>query len=208
MIGIIKKKIEQNPKMKNLALRLMIPKNQARPRFWVQLLINPFIHKRGSASIIRSRTRMDVFPFNGFTLGSNSTIEDFATINNGMGDVHIGKHSRVGIGSVVIGPVTIEDQVIIAQNVVISAMNHGYEDPTIPIRQQPCSSSLITVKKDSWIGANAVITAGITIGMHAVVAGGSVVTRDVPDFTVVAGNPARIIKRYNKETSSWERVTA
>ncbi|UCJ10232.1 acyltransferase [Chitinophaga pendula] len=183
-----------------------MPKHQARPRTWVRWFVNPFVHKKGKQSSIRRRTRMDVLPFNGFTLGNYSTIEDFATVNNGMGAVTIGDHVRVGIGNVIIGPVTIGNHVIMAQNIVVSALNHGYTDPHTPISLQPCTTGEIVIGEDSWIGANAVITAGVHIGKHAVVAGGSVVTKDVPPYTIVAGNPARIIKQYNPDTQTWDRV--
>jgi acetyltransferase-like isoleucine patch superfamily enzyme len=149
---------------------------------------------------------MDVLPFNKFSLGKNSTIEDFSVVNNGMGNVHIGDNSRIGISNVLIGPVNIGNHVIIAQNVVMSGLNHGYEDIHTPIRLQPCTTSPITIGNDSWIGANAVITAGVQIGKHVIVAAGSVVTKNVPDFSIVAGNPARIIKQYNEITQSWEKV--
>jgi acetyltransferase-like isoleucine patch superfamily enzyme len=202
----IKQKLKSDPRLKELAIRMIMPKNQARPRKWVQWFVNPFIHKKGKGTIIRRRTRMDVFPFNTFTIGHHSTIEDFATVNNGMGNVIIGNHVQVGISNVLIGPVTICDYVIIAQNVVMSGLNHGYEDPAVPIALQKCTTGEIVIGAESWIGANAVITAGTKIGEHAVVAGGSVVTKDVPPFCVVAGNPARIIKRYNPDKKIWEKV--
>lgn len=202
----LKSKIKDNPRLKALTLYLLMPKHQARPRTWVRWFVNPFIHKKGKQSLIRRRTRMDVLPFNGFSLGSYSTIEDFATVNNGMGAVIIGDHVRVGIGNVIIGPVTIGNHVIMAQNIVVSALNHGYTDPNTPISLQPCTTGEIVIGEDSWIGANAVITAGVHIGKHAVVAGGSVVTKDVPPYTIVAGNPARIIKQYNPDTQTWDRV--
>jgi acetyltransferase-like isoleucine patch superfamily enzyme len=185
---------------------MLMPKNQAKPRLWVRLIVNPFIHKKGKGAIIRRYSRLDVFPFNAFTLGSGSVIEDFATVNNGMGDVYIGNHVQIGLGNVIIGPVTIADNVIIAQNVVMSGLNHGYQDVSIPIGMQPCTTNEIYVGADSWIGANAVLTAGVRIGEHAVVAAGAVVTKDVPAFSVVAGNPARVIKLFNAETKLWERV--
>ncbi|ASZ13134.1 MULTISPECIES: DapH/DapD/GlmU-related protein [Chitinophaga] len=202
----LKSKIKDNPRLKALTLYLLMPKHQARPRTWVRWFVNPFVHKKGKQSSIRRRTRMDVLPFNGFTLGNYSTIEDFATVNNGMGAVTIGDHVRVGIGNVIIGPVTIGNHVIMAQNIVVSALNHGYTDPHTPISLQPCTTGEIVIGEDSWIGANAVITAGVHIGKHAVVAGGSVVTKDVPPYTIVAGNPARIIKQYNPDTQTWDRV--
>jgi len=133
-------------------------------------------------------------------------IEDFSTINNGVGPVVIGDHTLIGIGCVVIGPVTFGHNIILAQNIVISGLNHNYEDPDLPIVQQNVYTKLIRIEDDCWIGANAVITAGVTIGKHSVVAAGSVVTKDVPPFSIAAGNPAKIIKQYNAETKSWERT--
>lgn len=195
--------VKNNPKLKALTLRLLMPSNQARPRWWVKVFLNPFIHKKGKNSLIRKRTRMDILPFNNFSLGSNSTIEDFSVINNGMGGVTIGDGTRVGISNTIIGPVTIGNNVIIAQNVVVSALNHGYADITTPIRLQACSTSEVTIGDDSWIGANAVITSGVRIGKHVVVAAGSVVTKSTPDFCIVAGNPAKIIKIYDPTQAAW-----
>src|ERR1700734_3128590 len=92
--------IKSNPALKRLALRLLMPANEHRPRLWVRLFLNPFKHKRGKGSIIRSRTRMDVFPFNQFNIGAKSVIEDFATINNGVGDILIGYNTIIGLGNV------------------------------------------------------------------------------------------------------------
>lgn len=199
-------KIKADPKLKALVLRLLMPKNQARPRLWVRAFVNPFKHKKGKNATIRRSTRMDVMPFNDFVLGDNSTIEDFATVNNGMGAVRIGNNSRIGISCVVIGPVTVGNYVILAQNIVMSGLNHGYEDINTPISLQKCTTKEIVIEDESWIGANAVVTAGVRIGKHSVVAAGSVVTKDVPPYSIVAGNPARVIKRYNQETKLWERV--
>lgn len=202
----IKDNIKSNPRLKQLTLRLLMPAHQARPRAWVKWLVNPFFHKKGKGAVIRRRTRMDVLPFQPFVLGDYSTIEDFATVNNGMGPVIIGAHVRVGIGNVLIGPVSIGNHVIIAQNVVMSGLNHGYDDPDTPIALQPCTVAEINIGDDCWIGANSVITAGVQVGRHSVVAGGSVVTRDVPPYSIVAGNPAKVIKQYNPQTKIWEKV--
>ena len=148
---------------------------------------------------------MDVFPFNKFVLGKGSTIEDFACVNNALGDVFVGNKSRVGLGNTIIGPVTIGNNVNIAQNVVMSGLNHGYEDPHTPPREQPCTTATIEIGDDCWIGANAVVTAGVKIGKHCVVAAGSTVTKDVPPSCVVAGTPAKILRRYNPQTGEWER---
>jgi acetyltransferase-like isoleucine patch superfamily enzyme len=140
-------------------------------------------------------------------LGNNSTIEDFCTINNGVGDVLIGDRTRIGMSNVLIGPVTIGNDVMLAQNIVLSGLNHGYEDITIVPHKQPVTKKKITIEDEVWIGANVVIVAGVTVGKHAVIAAGSIVTKDIPPYSVAVGNPARVIKKYNNQTGNWERIT-
>lgn len=199
-------RIKANPKLKQLVLNAMMPKNQSRPRLWVKLFLNPFKHKRGKNSRICKHTRMDVMPFNNFVLGEDSTIEDFCTVNNGVGDVLIGDRTRIGISNVLIGPVTIGNDVMFAQNIVLSGLNHGYQDITISPHNQPVTKNKITIEDEVWIGANSVVVAGVTIGKHSVIAAGSVVTKDIPSYSVAVGNPAIVIKQYNHETGIWERV--
>ena len=167
------------------------------------MFINPFFHKKGKGSKIRWNTRIDVLPFNKFALGEKSIIEDFSTINNGVGDVIIGNNTLIGMGNVIIGPSTIGLNVILAQHVVLSGLNHGYKDIKIPIQLQEVSKSLITIKDDCWIGANVVIIAGVTIGRHSVVAAGAVVTKHIPEYSVAVGNPTRVIKSYDFELNDW-----
>ncbi len=198
--------VKSNPKLKKIVHWLLIPRGQARPRLWVRLFVNPFVHKRGKNTTIRFNSRMDLLPFKKFEIGSNSIVEDFATINNGVGDVFIGNNVGVGLSNVIIGPVTIGNYVMLAQNIVISGLNHGYEDINIPPRIQKVITKQIIIEDDVWIGANCVITAGVTIGKHAVIGAGSVVTKDIPRFSVAVGNPARVIKKYNFETNCWGKV--
>lgn len=198
-------KIKNNPRLKQLALWMLIIPYQHRPRLWVRWLVNPFKRKYGRRSLVRWSTRLDVLPFNDFVVGDESVIEDWVTVNNGMGGVYIGARSLVGISNTLIGPLRIGNDVIIAQNVVFSGLNHGYEAIDVPIKDQACSHAEIVVEDEVWIGANSVITAGVRIGKHAVVAGGSVVTKDVPAYTVVGGNPARTLKQYHPATGQWQR---
>jgi acetyltransferase-like isoleucine patch superfamily enzyme len=202
----VKEKIKNNPALKQMVHRLLIPKGGAAPRLWVKWFLNPFLHKRARGSKIRWRTRLDVLPFNRFELGQNSTIEDFCTINNGVGDVLIGDNSLIGMSNVVIGPVTIGNNVIMAQNIVVSALNHEYRDVNLPIQQQKILTAPIVIEDDCWIAANAVITSGVTVGKHSVVAANAVVTKSIPPYSVAAGNPAKIIKKYDFEVKDWVRV--
>ncbi len=201
-----KEKIKSSAPLKKMVHWMLVPKGQARPRAWVKWVVNPFYHTRGKGSSIRRRTRMDVLPWNNFELGANSTIEDFTTINNGVGAVRIGSNTRIGLGNTIIGPVTIANDVRLAQNVVLSGLNHEYEDVTRPIHAQGVSTALITIEEATWIGANVTIVAGVTVGKHCVVAGGSVVTKDIPPYSVVVGNPARVVKQYDFSSNSWEKV--
>lgn len=195
--------IKNNPRLKKFFHWLLIPTNQARPRLWVRVFLNRFYHQRGKGVIIRSRVRMDVVPFNHFSIGNNSMIEDFSTVNNGVGAVEIGENSLVGIGNVIIGPVKIGNNVILAQNIVASGLNHNYNNVTQPIHKQGVSIAPIVIEDDCWIGSNAVITAGVTIGKHAVVAAGTVVTKNIPPYSVAVGNPSRIIKKYDDTRKEW-----
>ena len=197
-------RIKSDPRLKKIALRLLIPKNQGRPRRWVVWFINPFIHHKGKHSIIRKFTRMDVHPFNKFHLGDYSTVEDFTVINNGVGDVLIGSRTRIGIGCTLIGPVSVGNDVGVAQGVVLSGLNHNYEDISKPISKQGVTTAPIIIEDEVWLGANSVIIAGITVGRHSIVAAGSVVTKNIPPYSLVFGNPARVIRQYKEDAKAWQ----
>lgn len=199
-------KIKSNPSLKKLALWMLIPTSQYKPRLWVKLLLNPFKHKKGKGSVIQRRTRMDLFPYNKFELGMGSLVEDFSTINNGVGDVLIGEKTIIGIGCTLIGPLTIGDDVMLAQNIVLSALNHSYQDVSVSPSVQKVTCKPIVISDRVWIGANSVITAGVTLGRHCVVGAGSVVTKDIPEFSVAVGNPAKVVKQYNFLTERWENT--
>ena len=198
--------IKADPRLKKIVHWMIVVPGQARPRIWVKWFVNPFLNQRGKKSRINWRTRMDILPFNKFHLGHGSVIEDFSTINNGVGDVIIGDNTFIGLNNVLIGPVRIGNNVIFAQNIVASGLNHGYQDINLPISQQKVTVADIIVEDDCWIGANAVITAGVRIGKHSVIAAGAVVTKDVPEYSVAGGNPSRILKQYDRVMGKWEKV--
>jgi len=204
-MGIVDK-IKSNEKTKHFVLWMLMPRNQARPRLWVKLFVNPLKHKKGKHSLIRRRVRMDVMPFNNFKLGNDATIEDFSTLNNGVGDVIIGDRTRIGMSNVLIGPINIGNDVMFAQNIVLSGLNHGYEDVSIVPHNQKVTKSTINIEDEVWLGANVVVVAGVTIGKHSVVAAGAVVTKNIPPYSVAVGNPAKVIKQYNFESKLWERI--
>jgi acetyltransferase-like isoleucine patch superfamily enzyme len=206
MLGKIIALARRNKALKKLIQVLVFPSHDPRPRWWVRNLLNPFFVKRGKNTIIRSKARLDILPTNCFSIGNDSTIEDFSTINNAVGNVIIGDSSFIGLGNTLIGPILMGNNVMTAQNVVFSGLNHTFRDVTLPSWKQPVTTKTIVIEDEVWVGANVVITAGVAIGKHAVVAAGSVVTKDVPPYTIVGGNPAKVIKQYNFESKIWERL--
>lgn len=104
--------------------------------------------------------------------------------------------------------VTIERNVLIADKVYISDNSHGYSDINIPILNQPVEFvGRVCIGEGSWIAENVVII-GAEIGRNCVVGANSVVRGVFPDYCVIVGAPARIVKRYNPETSKWEKTNA
>ena len=93
-----------------------------------------------------------------------------------------------------LGGIVIEDEVLVGPKVSLITENH----PVAPAQRKMLDLKRIVLKRNCWIGANSVILSGVTVGVNSVVAAGSVVTKDVPDDTVVAGVPARVIKKVTE----------
>lgn len=198
-------KVKANPVLKQRVWFLMMHPVKTRPRRWLRCL--QFLYmKKGKKSIIYRSVRKDIVPFNVFVIGNYSVIEDYGIINNAVGDVVIGNHTRVGLGNTIIGPVTIGDNVNLAQNVIISGLNHNFEEVDKSISEQGVRTKETVISDDVWIGGNCVVLSGIHIGKHVVIGAGSVVTRDIPDFCVAVGNPARIVKHYDIDKQSWIKM--
>jgi len=108
--------------------------------------------------------------------------------------------------------VEIESGVNFGPFVYIGDNNHTYEDITIPIKDQDpeltkvSKDAKVLIKSGTWIGTKVTIAGNITIGKHCVIGANSVVTKDIPDYCVAAGIPAKVIKLYNFETKTWEKV--
>ncbi|MCZ6594522.1 MAG: acyltransferase [Bacteroidetes bacterium] len=102
--------------------------------------------------------------------------------------------------------VYIGKNVLIADRVFISDNLHGYENVAKPVQeQQSVFKNPVRIGAGSWIGVNAAVI-GAEIGKNCVIGANAVVTKDVPDYCVVAGIPARIIRRFNEEKGEWEKA--
>ena len=190
----VRNKLKNNPKWKKFIDWVIMNQVETRPRWFVRLLA-PIYQHRGKHSVIHRSARMDTPPYRIFSLGDYSVIESFACINNAVGDVMIGDHTRIGLHNTIIGPVKIGSHVNLAQGITVTALNHNFDDTEKRIDEQGVSTNPVTIEDDVWIGANAVILPGVTIGNHCVVAAGAVVTKDVPPHSLVAGVPAKVIKQ-------------
>jgi acetyltransferase-like isoleucine patch superfamily enzyme len=111
------------------------------------------------------------------TLGHDCTLNPYATVR---GKFCAGDGVRIGAHACIIG------------------FNHGHARIDIPIHHQPHTSKGIVMGNDIWIGSRVVVIDGVTVGSHAILAAGAVVTRDVPDFAIVGGNPAKILRFRNQ----------
>lgn len=119
--------------------------------------------------------------------------ESHSKIDLGFG-VEIGNHSTLSSMNLII----IEDYVLTGPHVFISDHNHKYADPSLPISQQGVSckkDDRIVIGEGSWLGTNVVIIGNVRIGKHCVIGANSVVTKDIPDYCVAVGMPAKIIKK-------------
>ena len=189
----IRETLDKHPAWKSLLEWIIMNPVKTRPRWYVRLLA-PLYQHRGKHSVVYRSARMDTPPYRKFWLGDYSVVEANACINNAMGDVIIGDHTRIGLHNTIIGPVTIGSHVNLAQGITVTALNHNFDDTERRTDEQGVSVTQVTIGDDCWIGANAVILPGVTVGSHSVIAAGAIVTKDVPPQSLAAGVPAKVIK--------------
>lgn len=184
-------------------------------RMHTQILKKRFFAHIGKKTTIYSPMRI-VNPQN-ISIGDNVTIERNSTLYsvgkyqgvNHQGEIFIGNNVYInyGFNATAARSITIEDDVLCGFNVSIFDFNHDYED----IHSNINSTNLkvkgsIVIGEKSWLGMNVSILGSVKIGKHCIIGANAVITGDVPDYSIVAGNPARIIKHYNALTNIWEKV--
>ena len=189
----VREKFKGNPRLKRFVDWLIMNQVETRPRWYVRMLA-PLYQHRGRHSVIHRSVRMDTPPYRQFRLGSYSVIESGACINNAVGDVIIGDHTRIGLHNTIIGPVTIGNHVNLAQGITVTALNHNFTEPGKRIDEQGVSTTPVTIEDDVWIGRDVTIMIGRHIKKGTIVAANSVVTKDFPEFSIIGGNPAKLIR--------------
>lgn len=164
-------------------------------------------------------------------IGKNVTFQSPQYLNFGEG-IGIGKHTyflpldsyagvlynpKIIIGDgcwigirnsfAAIDEIKIGNHVLFAGYVHITDHSHGYEDISKPIMPQKLiSKGPVVIEDDCWLGFGCEVLSGVHVGKHSIVAARAVVTKDVPAYSIVAGNPAKVIKRYNFESKRWEKI--
>lgn len=150
-------------------------------------------------------------------IGAYTTIRDCARIEAVVRPgfpaprMVIGDHVNIeqGVHIICQGRVVIEDDVSITPYCVIVDTNHPFDDPDLPpkigARLDDRSDSCVRIGRGSFIGAHSVILPNVEIGCGCVVGAGSVVTHSVPDYCIVQGAPARVVRRFNIQTREWEK---
>ena len=138
----------------------------------------------------------NVFISNGSWLIGNNKRKETLIIHDG---VNIGNYTHI----VALNHVEIEKSVLIADKVFITDSTHMYDDISMPIKNQDMKVlSDVIIGEESWIGENVCIL-GCSVGRHCTIGAGSIVTHDIPDYSIAVGNPARIIKRYDNQKGEW-----
>jgi acetyltransferase-like isoleucine patch superfamily enzyme len=162
----------------------------------------------GSGVNIENNVVIDALSKNGVSIGNNVKIGDFTKIlctgtikNIGLG-IKIGDNCGIGencfFGAA--GGIEIGNDVIMGQNVRFHSENHNYSNLDIPIRLQGVTNKGIKIGNNCWIGSGAVFLDGVSVGDGCVIGANTLVNKSIPDNSIVAGNPVRIIKsRKNQD---------
>lgn len=130
------------------------------------------------------------------TFGKHLAFDDNVEVRNRTKDSsYIDDNTSINRNTVIRGKFRIGKNCAIAPNCTIIGVNHNFSRTDVPIKQQGVSNrGGIVIEDDVWIGANCVILDGVTIGTGSVIGGGSIVTKDIPPYSVAVGNPCKVIK--------------
>lgn len=172
---------------------------------------------RRSGATINSSVYIDKYfciRGSGLTIDSGTTIMKNAWIvastitGEKNPECRIGKNCSIGMDNEIYATksIVIEDNVLTAARCYISDNMHGYTDINVPVKDQSQQQiGTVRIGEGSWLGAGVAVL-GCNIGRHCVIGANAVVNRDIPDYSVAVGIPARVVKRYNATTGRWERT--
>lgn len=177
-------------------------------RSWFKIFHAPRMLACGKQAFIDGPFRIDGAQF--IRLGERSVIQArgwlyCSPVDGQVGHLIIGSRCVLGYNNHIaaVRDVVIEDDVLTANNVYISDNLHEYEDIDIPIMQQPTRfKRSVRIGRGTWIGEN-VCVIGANVGRNCVIGANSVVTQDVPDYSVAVGAPAKVIRQFDLDARKW-----
>jgi acetyltransferase-like isoleucine patch superfamily enzyme len=146
----------------------------------------------------------------GVVLLEGAWLAVFAQPGRPVPRLRIGSRTRIGRSAHIacVGEVTIAEDVLTADQIFIADTYHGFEDGSRPIAQQPMAEPRpVVIERGAFLGIRSVVLQGVTVGENAYVGAGAVVTEDVPPRCVAVGNPARVVRRYDEGSGTWEPVS-
>lgn len=160
---------------------------------------------------IQIRGKSNIVFSSGFTTGKYCRLEVFNDINKG--EIIFGQNCQINdnVHIASVDSVTLGDNVLIASRVFISDHNHGQysgddvSNPNEVPADRKLSSSPVVIEDNVWLGEGVAVMPGVRIGRGCIIGANSVVTKDLPDNTICAGVPAKVIKRYNELSGKWEK---
>ncbi len=179
------------------------------------VFVSPFSRVRrgenislGDGTVIEERVTLWVDHDDGrLAIGKNCYISAGAILNTFEGWIEIGDDCSVNPQAILYGNggLKIGNDVRIAPQAALIAMNHRFEDASVPIRLQGIDAKGITIGNDVWIGLGAKITDGVHIGDGCVIGAGAVVTKNIPPFSVAVGVPAKVVSRRGIQQEHKEK---
>ena len=178
----------------------------------VTVLYTKKFEKFGHDSVLYNplciRGRESICIGNHTTILNGVRMQVYNDLTGEQSKIKIGDNCYIGYNNTFLagGNITLEDGVLMASNILISSENHSI-DPESPdyYMNQKLSCAPIIVGEGTWIGEKVSILSGVTIGKKCVIGAGSIVTKDIPDFSIAVGSPAKVIKKYNFNTHEWEK---
>jgi acetyltransferase-like isoleucine patch superfamily enzyme len=176
--------------------------------------------------LVAKNARLIRFPFktrgkklinlgDNFTTGVGCRIDAFPTLDNEGLCITIGKDVEINdyVHIAAVSSVTIGDHVLMASKVYISDHDHGFygqngihNSPMTPPNERKISYSPVIIENNVWIGQSVSILKGVKIGFGSIIGANSVVTKEIPPYSIAVGIPAKVVKTYNLETMKWENL--
>jgi acetyltransferase-like isoleucine patch superfamily enzyme len=144
----------------------------------------------------------------GSRIGYKGWLAAVKHVDNIVPSINIGNCVAIGNFNHIyaVGSIIIEDEVLTADSVYISDNSHDFQDIEVAVRYQRVKFlQPVTIGEGSWLGEH-VCVIGASVGKHCVIGSNAVVTKDIPDYSVAVGAPAKVIKQFNHNTKRWEKV--